>query len=107
MRILALLHKRSTESPVNVVDSLTNENSVIIQPCFIGKNVRLVNTVVGPHVSIGEGTTIENSVINNAIIQSNSQIKNTVAENSMIGNHVIVNGKTTELSLGDYTTLQA
>lgn len=109
-RVLELLQKQASESPESqqkAVDSLKNNNSVIIQPCFVGKNVQLLNSVVGPHVSIGENTHIENAVIKNTIIQANSTIKNKVIENSMIGNHVTVNGKTTQFSIGDYTILES
>ncbi len=44
-------------------------NSVIVQPVYIGKNVKIGNAVVGPHVSVGNNSIITSSVINNAIIQ--------------------------------------
>ena len=40
--------------------SVICENSVIIQPCYFGKNVKLKNAVVGPYVSVGEHTEISN-----------------------------------------------
>src|SRR5690606_8256988 len=69
-----------------ISEEATIENSVIIPPCFIAKNVKLKNTILGPHVSVGEGSKIENSIIKNCIIQGNSTIENTTLENSMIGN---------------------
>src|SRR5690606_597512 len=42
-----------------VADNVTNNNSTIIEPCFIGERVVLKNSTVGPFVSIGEGTVIE------------------------------------------------
>ena len=41
------------------------ENSIVIEPCFIGEQVHLKNAVVGPHVSIGNGTMITDSVVKN------------------------------------------
>ena len=52
------------------------ENSKIIQPCYIGTNVVLKNTTVGPNVSLGEGSVVENSTIKNSLIQSNVKISN-------------------------------
>jgi glucose-1-phosphate thymidylyltransferase len=80
------------------------ENSVIIEPCFIGENVKIVNSVVGPHVSIGKGTNVENSVIRNTIIQNNSKVFSANIVNSMIGNQTEVKGKALDLSLGDFNT---
>ena len=87
----------------NIADSVINENSVIIPPCYIGKNVKLLNAVVGPHVSIGENSVIENTIIKNSIVQLDSTVKNAVIENSMIGNKVDFEGSVLDLSIGDFT----
>ncbi|MDC0468211.1 sugar phosphate nucleotidyltransferase [Bacteroidia bacterium] len=89
---------------VLVSDQITNEGSEIIEPCFIGKEVKLVNAKVGPYVSIGDGSVIENSTIENTIIYSHAHIQNASMKNSMIGNHVEYNGSAKELSLSDYST---
>lgn len=80
------------------------ENSVVVQPSYIGENVVLINSVVGPHASIGNNTRIEGSVIKNSIVQTNTKITNAVITNSMIGNSAEYNGRPVELSMGDYTT---
>lgn len=85
--------------------SLQNDNSIIIQPCYIGKNVKLKNTVVGPHVSIGDNVTINQSIVSNSIIQSNTTIEKANIKDSMIGNHVKIKQQQQELSVGDYTEL--
>ncbi len=81
------------------------DNSEIIQPCFIGKNVVLKNTKIGPFVSIGENSIIENSTIVNSLIQTNVSISNANLDNAMIGNHAKYNGNYTSVSIGDYTEL--
>lgn len=86
-----------------VATNVTNENSVIIPPCYIGENVKLMNAVVGPHVSIGENSVIESTVIKNSIVQTNSIVRNSVIENSMIGNKVEFEGSPLDLSIGDFT----
>jgi glucose-1-phosphate thymidylyltransferase len=83
--------------------SATIKNSVVIPPCFIGPNAQLVNTVVGPHVSIGANSSITNSVITNTIIQENTTIQHANLKNAMIGNHVKINKRAQDLSLGDYS----
>ncbi|MBL4669132.1 MAG: NTP transferase domain-containing protein [Flavobacteriales bacterium] len=90
----------------NIIDSsLKLENSVIIEPCFIAKNVEIKNAIIGPHVSIGENTVIKNSVISNSIIQTNSFIKSSNFKNSMIGNHASIKGNVKEYSVGDYNEI--
>jgi len=87
-----------------VASGHTNENSVIIQPCFIGEGVHLVNSVIGPHASVGANSRIENSVITNSIIQTHAVVINAVIDNSMIGNFTEYRNTPEQLSLGDYST---
>ncbi|QVY64765.1 sugar phosphate nucleotidyltransferase [Polaribacter sp. Q13] len=88
-----------------VAKDVVLENSEIIQPCFIGENVVLKNTKIGPYVSIGANSIVENSTIVNSLIQSNVAISNAELDNAMIGNHAKYNGKYTSVSIGDYTEL--
>ena len=88
-----------------VSEDVKLENSEIIQPCYIGKNVVLRNTKIGPYVSIGENSVVENSTIENSLIQTNVVIQNANLNNAMIGNHAKYNGKYTSISIGDYTEL--
>jgi len=89
-----------------VSESLTNQNSKIIGPCFIGNRVMLKNSTIGPFASIGEGTIIDNSYVKNSIIQTHSVIKNATLDNAMIGNHVTFDGNFTNVSIGDYSELK-
>ena len=83
-----------------------NQNSTIIEPCFIGEGVQLINSTVGPHTSIGENTIIENSTVKNSIIQTNSKIKNAELSNSMVGNYAEFTGKSVDASISDYSTIR-
>lgn len=81
------------------------ENSLIIQPCFIGENVKISNSKVGPGVSLGNNTIIVNSNIENSLIQENTRINHGNLSNSMIGNSAQYFGVAREISLGDYSVL--
>ncbi len=86
-------------------NNIKNTNSIVIEPCFIGDDVVLINSVVGPHVSIGKGTRIENSIVNNSIIQEEAKLKNTVISKSLIGIAAEVNGQQNDLSISDYSQI--
>jgi glucose-1-phosphate thymidylyltransferase len=88
-----------------IADSAKLINSVIIPPVFIGKNAVIENSVVGPYVSIGDESNISDCRIYNTIIQKNTKVSKTVLENSLLGNFAIFEGKSTDLSLGDYSTV--
>lgn len=96
-RVLANMNGE-LKKPSDVVE----ENSTILEPCYIGEGVVLKNATVGPYVSIGDNTSIENSVISNSIVQAETEIKNANLTNSMIGKHAVYDGKANEVSIGDY-----
>ena len=81
------------------------EKSTLIEPCYIGSNVELKNSTIGPHVSIGNNSCIKNSTIKNSIIQNNSTLINADLQNSMIGNHVEYEGGKKQVSIGDYSKI--
>jgi glucose-1-phosphate thymidylyltransferase len=90
----------------NFIDeTVKNEHSLIISPCFLGKNVTLRNAIVGPYVSIEENCVIEDSVVKNSLIQKKTNITNALIDNAMIGSNVVLNLKGEDYSLGDYTTI--
>lgn len=89
----------------NLVSStLISHNSIIVPPCYIGENVRLINSVIGPHVSIGDYSVIEDSIIKNSIVQTCTKISCLNIHNSMLGNYVDLRSKKDELNVGDYTS---
>jgi len=90
----------------DVSSDIVKENSTIIEPCLIEKGAQIVNSVVGPYVSISAHTKITNSVVSNSIIQSNSIIENKVIHNSMIGNFATVKSAGSNLNLGDYNEIE-
>ncbi|MCX6259060.1 MAG: sugar phosphate nucleotidyltransferase [Bacteroidia bacterium] len=82
------------------------QNSVIIEPCYIGEHAEIRNSVIGPYLSIGNNTKINNSLIKNSIIQSNTIIEGLNIENSMVGNFVEIKGEIAEVNIGDFTSIQ-
>lgn len=83
-------------------ESATIINSTIIEPVFIGAGAKIENAVVGPNVSVGNGTIIRDSIVKNSIIQENAEITASVLANSMVGNKSKVTGVEKDLSIGDF-----
>ncbi|MDO5971986.1 sugar phosphate nucleotidyltransferase [Flavivirga aquimarina] len=103
-RMLGFLKADNDEQLVSASAKL--ENSTIVEPCFIGENVILKDSIVGPYVSVGNNTVIENSNVKNSLIQTHTTIKNANLEDAMIGNHVKYNGEYKSVSIGDYSVLE-
>ena len=102
-RMLGFLHKDG-EKLVSETAELVNTK--IIPPCYIGENVKLTDSVIGPNVSIGDESEITNSTIRNSLIQTHAKVRNAELNNAMIGNHARFDGAFTEISIGDYSVLE-
>lgn len=96
--------KQSTEQLRS--GSAVVENSVVIEPCFLGDGVRVANSVIGPHVSIGANSTVKNSIVKNSVIQNDTIVQDARFENSMVGNKVKYHGRVPDLSIGDFTEVR-
>ncbi|UPT71993.1 MAG: sugar phosphate nucleotidyltransferase [Flavobacterium sp. JAD_PAG50586_2] len=102
-RMLGFLHNDGE----HLIDyGVKQENSTIIPPCYIGEDVILINSTVGPNVSLGRGTHITDSKIKNSLIQTHAHIINADLDNAMIGNHANFNGNFKSISIGDYSVLE-
>ncbi len=100
-RVLAFDSGKSTLKGNNI----SNTNSIVIEPCYIGDGVELNNAVVGPYVSLGKNCKLENTIISNSIVQAGSKLKNANISNSMIGLAAEVTGKSYDLSISDYSQI--
>ena len=94
------------EKGLNLVDKNVDiVNSTIIQPCFIGAGAKIIDSVVGPHVSIGENTIVRSSVLSNCLIQNDSSLAHLNLKDSMVGALVEIHQKPKDLSVGDFTKI--
>jgi len=82
--------------------NILSEKTFIKNPVHIGKNTSIINSVIGPYVSIGAGSRIENCILENCVIEGEVKLKNVISENSIIGSNVKVeNISKNNLIIGD------
>lgn len=77
------------------------ENSVIIPPVHIAESVTIRGSIVGPYVSVAEGSVIVDSIIRDSIIDEGAYIEGAALEGSLVGAHVQVREKAKRLDVGD------
>jgi glucose-1-phosphate thymidylyltransferase len=87
--------------------NLTNSNSIIIEPCFIGDDVQITNSIVGPYTSLGNGCKINGSIISNSVVQAGARVTTAIVENSMLGAGSETTGRGLDISASDYTQVIA
>jgi len=83
----------------------TYPNSIIIAPVSIAEGCVIENSIIGPHVTIGNNTTIKSSVVKESIIGSYTTLDEVVLDNSLIGSDAAVKGLSRTLNIGDNTEI--
>ena len=83
------------------------ENSTLTEPCAIHPTAKIRNSVIGPYVSIGKGTIIENSVIKNSIISEDAHIDSVILDASIIGANSSIKNESKSYNIGAYTSISS
>ena len=79
--------------------------NLIVPPVAIHESATLVDSIVGPHVSIAQGARVERSIVRNSIIHDEATVENAILDASVIGNRASVLGRSSRLNVGDSTEL--
>ena len=82
------------------------ENSIIIHPVAIQENCHISNSIIGPHVSIAAGTTINRGILSSSIIGNRTSIENVNLHDSIIGDEVKLVGGLSDFNIGDNSNIQ-
>lgn len=98
-----LLDKKGYAS--DYLDLPAFENTIIIHPVSIGKNCNISNSIIGPHVTIGNNVKVEYSIIKESIIGSYASIEEVVLHNSLVGSDAAIKGLSQSLNIGDNTEI--
>jgi glucose-1-phosphate thymidylyltransferase len=80
-------------------------NTIIIPPVAIDPTCIINNAIIGPYVTVGEHTQINDCIIRDSIIGSYSVISNAMLHRSVIGNDATIIGRSKSLNLGDDTEI--
>jgi len=76
-------------------------NTIIIPPVSIAETCEIRDSIIGPHVSIGDHSIIANSIIRDSIIGAYSQLDSAVLHQSVVGNDAYLKGLSQSLNIGD------
>ena len=90
----------------NSQDAGKREKATIIPPVYIHPQAEIINSVIGPHVSINQGAKIENTILKNSIVEQEAVIERMVLENSLIGRSAEVRGRAEIMNIGDNSWIE-
>ena len=79
----------------------------IIDPVYIEDNVTLASSTIGPNVSIGAGSTVENSTMSDTLVGNGSTIRKSTLKGSLVGDAAVVEGISGKVNVGDHSAVQA
>lgn len=81
------------------------ENTILIHPVSIGENCTISNSIIGPHVTIGNNARIQRAILRDSIIGNYASIKEVILESSVVGNDTAITGLRQSLNIGDNTEI--
>ncbi len=100
----ALLEKAGKQ-----VDTYTGTHVKVIEPSFIHSSAEIKNSVIGPYASIGANCKIEDSRIEDSILEAGCEIKSAGLVRSLIGRQANVQGRgameNMSLNIGDNSSV--
>lgn len=82
------------------------ERSIFIPPVYVADSATVIDSIVGPDVTVDEEAIIRSSVVRNSIISRKATVQNVVLAASIIGASALVDGPTTCLNVGDSSEVQ-
>jgi glucose-1-phosphate thymidylyltransferase len=81
--------------------SVQLSDSLVIHPVHIDPSATIVNSIVGPYVTIARGCSVHHSIIRDSIIDEEAHIADSTIHKSLIGQHALVRGHYHRLNVGD------
>lgn len=81
------------------------ENTIFIHPVAVGKGCQIANSIIGPHVTIGENVHINYTIVKDSIIGDFASLNDAVLKHSVIGSDASIKGMNLSLNIGDNTEI--
>ncbi len=82
-------------------------DSKIVEPVYIEDGVTLKKSKIGPNVSIGAGSVLEDTQVSHSIIGERATITGSVLTNSLVGDDTVLVGVKGEVTVGDHSEVRA
>ena len=95
------------EKEMKPVDVSKYPGSTIVPPVYIGENVEISNSTIGPNASIAAGAKVTGSAIRNSIVLNRATVKDSELENATIGFDTQVTNLRGSAHIGDHSVIDA
>ncbi len=85
--------------------ALPRDGVAFIPPVFVADDADVIDSVIGPYVTIESGCRVERSVLTDCILAEDVSIKNQVLERALLGPRASLAGTPLSANLGDDSTI--
>lgn len=81
------------------------QSAKIIEPVYLGKDVKISSSVIGPFATINDNCEINNCIIKDSIIDKFAVIENCIISESIVGEGATVKRDCMKLNIGNYSEI--
>jgi glucose-1-phosphate thymidylyltransferase len=81
------------------------ESDILVPPNNVAPDARITASTIGPNVSVGPGTVIQNCEIRDCVIGAGSRLDHCRLELSLVGDQCTLTGVTGEVNVGDFSEI--
>jgi glucose-1-phosphate thymidylyltransferase len=85
----------------------TSATSIIVEPSIIADDAVLEYSIIGPYASIGAGSVVRNSRIQNSVLEEQAFVEDSRLDASIVGRRASVIGLSGSVNIGDDGSVQA
>ncbi|HEX7318823.1 MAG TPA: sugar phosphate nucleotidyltransferase [bacterium] len=82
------------------------KTAAITSPVYISDSAVVINSIIGPDVSISANVFIRDSIIKDSIINRDAVIENSLLSRSIIGQNAVVKSSYKKLNVGDHSVIE-
>ena len=93
-----LRQRKMARRPANLAPDVK-----VVEPVYIEDGAEIRRSTIGPNVSIGAGTVIEDSEVRHSIVGTKARITESQVHDSLIGDETVVKKTRGSLTLGDHS----
>jgi glucose-1-phosphate thymidylyltransferase len=99
----AMLERGHARMPAGI----DGNGTTIVPPVYIEDGVTCRNATVGPNVSLGAGSRVENATLSDTLVGEGSTITDSTLARSLVGDHAVISGVRGTVTVSDHSEVHA
>lgn len=87
----------------NSSEAARRKGLVIVPPVFVHPSALIENSIIGPYVSVGAGCRVENSIVQDSILEEEAETSGVILDRSLVGRKALLVRRASTINAGDNT----